>query len=165
MVTLTQMRKAGKIGCYVLSDYTHLVKNEVHDLRLSVNECFHDVHGTPIGLRVLWELQLLGFFPRVSQHADMFPHDLQKVSPLLRLLACASDLLAFNDAKATADQIKEAKALGRFFQHVQMLFDALDVKRVDQLQPNPANKPVLTYEQRVQMVIDAGAYFDTVRDG
>ena len=52
--------------------------------------------------------------------------------------------------------------LAEYLRHVSNLFHAMDVKRTSNLQLNPKNKPVLTFEQRQTMLNEAATYFNKV---
>lgn len=157
MLELDVMREAGKVTFFALPDYTHLDKNEIHDLRLGANHQFRDKDNNVISLNVLWRKKLQGGFANLSETLDLFPRDLQKVSPMLRVLGAAKELREKHSANA------EAMVLATFLEHVQSFHDAMDVKRISIAQPNPSQRPVLTLSQRLTKVAEAGAYFASVR--
>ena len=125
------------------ADYVHWLKLLVHPLRINKDLCFQ---GVKISFNVIYKYMKRGFFSNLSITFDMCPNDMQKVAPLLRVLAdwVILELKGF-------DSDPEAHALAEFFSNVRSAFRCFDIKltmpslhNASLLQP----KPVLSLESR-----------------
>ncbi len=159
-------RLAGRVSFFVFPDYTHLTKNLVHNLRKSPNNFFSSPDRVRISLRPLLGLKrnrdTKDAFSHISIKAHMFPSDLQKVEPLLKLLSCSA--LLRQHAREAGALENEAIALAEFFEMVELFNNASMIKRTSTEQSNTSEpkKAVRTLDQRIADMQLSGGYIASV---
>jgi hypothetical protein len=114
--------------------------------------------GVTCSLQIIVDEMKKGNFAHLTEEKNLFPRDGQEVDAMLGLVSplTSAGLRALPAANVGA------RLLADIFEHIWNMFQAFDVKRTDPAKANPNGLPVLSRQQRLDMLEAANDFLQQV---